>query len=124
MESLTTFVKNSTALDLLIVMVIIGITAILIVGGILIVIRSRRRMPILFFLTITLLPLLFGLLGSYSRYIRIKRELAQVPNATAEADWGEVRQEALITTYIGAFGTAIPGLIGMAGLVLKKEKQS
>jgi hypothetical protein len=124
MESLTSFVKNSTALDLLIVMLIIGIAAILIVGGILIVIRSRSRMPIFFFLILTLLPLLFGILGSYSRYIRIERELAQVPNASAEVDWGAVRQEALITTYIGAVGTAIPGLIGMAGLVLKKEKRA
>jgi len=61
---------------------------------------------------------------TYLRYIRIERDLAQIPNASAEADWGEVRQEALITTYIGAVGTAIPGLIGVMGLILKKEKQA
>jgi len=31
------------------------------------------------------------------------------------------RQEAWITTYIGATGTAALGLIGVTGLVLKKE---
>jgi hypothetical protein len=32
--------------------------------------------------------------------------------------------ETWITTYIGATGTAVPGLIGVAGLVLKKDRKT
>jgi hypothetical protein len=122
MESLTTFVKQSSALDLFVVMLIIFIALILILVGILIVISSRRRKPIYFFLIITLLPLLLGLLGTYLIYIRIEKDIALLPNASAEGV-AEARQAAWITTYIGTFGTAIPGLIGVTGLILKKEKQ-
>ena len=123
MESLIPFLKHSSTLDLFVVMLIIAIAVILIPVGIWIVIRSRRRKPIYFFLIITLLPLLLGLLGTYLRYIRIERALALVPNASAEVV-AEVRQEAWITTYIGAVGTAVPGLIGVTGLILKKKKQA
>ena len=123
MESLTTFVKNSSALDLFVVMVNIAIAVILIFVGILIVIISRRRKPIYFFLIITLLPLLLGLLGTYLIYIRIERDITLFPNASAEGV-AEARQAAWVTTYIGAVGTAIPGLLGVTGLILKKEKQA
>ena len=104
-------------------MLIIGIAVILIPVCILIVIRSRRRKPIYFFLIITLLPLLLGLLGTYLIEIRIERDIALLKNVDAEGV-AEARQAAWITTYIGAVGTAIPGLIGVTGLILKKEKHA
>jgi hypothetical protein len=120
MESLIPFLKHSSALDLLVTLLVTFITVILIPGGIWIVIASRRRKPIYFFLMIAVLPLLLALLGTYLRFRGIERALSMFPEASNDIV-ASARQEAWITTYIGAAGTAVLGLIGLTGLVLKKE---
>ena len=123
METLIPFIKHSSALDLLVIILVIFVAVILIPVGLWTVIASRSRKPIYFFLIITLLPLLLALLGTYLRFRSIERAVAMVPEAGAEVV-AESRQEAWITTYIGAAGTAVPGVIGIAGLVLKKDRKA
>lgn len=120
MEALIPFLKHSSALDLLVILLVIGIAVILIPVGIWIAIASRRRKPIYFFLMVALLPLLLALLGTYLRFIGIERAISMVPDAGNEVV-AVSRQEAWITTYIGAAGTAALALIGVTGLVLKKD---
>jgi hypothetical protein len=123
METLIPFLKHSNALDLLVMILVILIAVILIPVGIWIAIASRTRKPIYFFLMIALLPLVFAVLGTYLRFRKIERVAAMFPDASAEVV-AALRQEAWITTYIGAAGTALPGLIGLTGLVLKKDRKT
>lgn len=123
MESLIPFLKHSNALDLLVITLVILIAVILIPVGIWIVIKSRSRKPIYFFLVIALLPLLLALVGTYLRFRSTERALDMFPGVS-QAVVAEARQEAWITTFIGAAGTALPVLIGLTGLVLKKERMA
>ena len=120
METLIPFLRNSSVVDLLVIILVILITAILIPAGIWIAIAARNRKPIYFFLMIALLPLVLSLLGTYLRFISIERARARVPNVNA-AVVTAAKQEAWITTYLGATGTGVLELIAVTGLILKKE---
>ena len=72
---------------------------------------------------LALLPLLLALLGTYLRFRAAERALAIVPDVSAEAVTA-AHQEAWVTTYLGAAGTAAIGLIGVTGLILKKERKA
>lgn len=120
METLIPFLKHSNALDLLVIILVIIMAVILIPVGIWTVTKSRRRKPIYFFLMIALLPLLLALLGTYLRFRKEERLIGMFPGVSAEVV-ASARQEDWITTYIGAAGTAVLGLIGVTGLVLKKD---
>ena len=120
METLNPFLKHSSALDLLVILLVILIAVVLIPVGIWIAIAARRRKPIYFFLMVALLPLLLALLGTYVRFIVIERAISDAPNVGKEVI-AAAREEAWITTYIGAAGTAVLGLIGVTGLILKKD---
>lgn len=122
METLIPFLKSSSAVDLLVLLVVILIAVILIPVGILIAIASRSRKPIYFFVMISLLPLLLALFGTFLRFKGIERAIASFPEVGEEVV-AAGRQEAWITTYIGAAGTALPFLIGVTGLVLKKDRE-
>ncbi|MGH9874172.1 MAG: hypothetical protein ACRD9S_17110 [Pyrinomonadaceae bacterium] len=121
METLIAFLKHGSALDLLVILLVILITVIMIPAAIWIGIAARTRKPIYFLLLISLLPLVLALTGTALRYINIERALANVPDVSAEIVTA-ARQEAWITTYLGATGTVVIGLIGVAGLILKKER--
>ena len=121
METLIPFLRNSSVVDLLVIILVILITAILIPAGIWILIAARSRKPIYFFLMIALLPLLLALLGTYLRFMSIERALAKVPDVNTEVV-SAAKQEAWITTYLGATGSAVIGLIGVTGLILKKDR--
>ena len=123
METLIPFLKNSSVLDLLVITLVILITVILIPAGIWIVVAARSRKPILFFLVLALLPLLLALLGTYLRFKSIDRALAMNPGVSAEVVTA-ANQEAWVTTYLGVAGSAVIGLIGITGLILKKERKA
>ena len=120
MDTLIPFLKHSSALDLLVILVVILIAVVLIPIGIWIVFASRSRKPIYIFILIALLPLLLALLGTYLRLRGVETALALFPEA-GPGVVAAARQEAWITAYLGAVGTAIPGLIGVTGLLLKKD---
>ncbi len=121
MESLIPFIKNSTALDLLLLLVVLLTGLILIPIGIWIAFASRGRKPIYFFLAVAWLPLIIAFFGTYLRFKGIDRVLAEFPEASVEVA-AAARAEAWILTYIGAAWTVVLDLIGTFGLILKKDR--
>lgn len=122
MEALQSFLKSSTVVDLLVLLFIIFVTVVMIPVGIWIVFGTRSRMPSYIFLLSALLPLLLALAGTYLRFMSIDEALRQNPGA-GEQVVVAARQEAWITTYIGAAGTTVLALIGVAAVV-KKETEA
>ena len=125
MDTLIPFLKHSNWLDLSIILLVILSALVLIPVGIFAFVASRTRKPIYLFLIITLLPLLLAVLGGILRYANAERLLDRYPDLSASSVARirqEIRQEAWITTLLGVAGTAIPGLIGITGLVLKKPR--
>jgi Flp pilus assembly protein TadB len=117
------FLKHSSGLELLVVLGVILLAVILIPVGVWIVIASQRRKPLYLFLMVALLPLLLALLGTYLSLANVEKAAAMFPEASTEIVTA-ARQEAWIPTYLGAVGTVIPVLIGVIGLVLKKDSQA
>jgi len=119
MDTLMDFLKSSTIVDLLVLLLILLFTVVLVPVGIGTVIASQSRTPIYIFLLTALLPLLLALIGTCLRFVSIQQAISQNPevgSSVVEA----ARQEAWITTYIGAAGAALLALIGLTGLALKK----
>ena len=123
METLIPFLKHSSTVDLLVILLVGLITAIMIPAGIWTAIAARSRRPIYFFLMIALLPLLLALLGTYLRFRAAESAMAMVPEVSAEVVTA-AHQEAWVMTYLGAAGTTILELIGVTGLILKKDRRS
>ena len=123
METLMEFLKHSSTLDLLVILLVVFLTVILVPIGIAIVIAARRRMPIYLLLMIALLPLLIALVGTYLRFNNLERALANNPEVSAEVV-AAARQEAWITAYLGVAGTAVIELIGVTGLIVKKDRKA
>jgi hypothetical protein len=107
--------------DLFFIMLVVFIAMILIPVGFWVVIAARRRKSIYLLLMMTFLPLLLALLGTYVRIRKIETLAARYPDASAEVIAAGSR-EAWIMTYIGAFGTLVPALIAVSGLVVKNNR--
>jgi NO-binding membrane sensor protein with MHYT domain len=122
MQSLIPFLKHSSTLDLLVILLGILITVLLVPIGIWIVSASRSRRPIYFFLIIAVLPLVLGHLETYLRFRGMEKALELFPDASHEV-LASASHEAWIATYIGAAGTVVLWLIGLTGLVLKKKER-
>ncbi len=122
MEALQSFLKSSTVVDLLILLFILFITVVMIPIGVAIVIASRSKMPSYIFLLCASLPLLLALIGTYVRFVSIEEAVRENPGV-GEQVIVAARQEAWITTYIGAAGTTMLALIGVTA-VLKKERET
>ncbi|MBC8029153.1 MAG: hypothetical protein H7Z16_03500 [Pyrinomonadaceae bacterium] len=123
METLISFLKSSTVVDLLVLLLIFFITVIMIPVGIWIALASQRRMPSYIFLLSALLPLLLALIGTCLRLLIIEQAISMnqdVGNEVVAAS----RQEAWITTYIGAAAAAVLGLIAVMSLVTKKVRKA
>ncbi|HWN11239.1 MAG TPA: hypothetical protein VNO50_18530 [Pyrinomonadaceae bacterium] len=122
METLISFLKSSTVVDLLILLFILFVTVVMIPVGITIVVASRSRMPAYIFLLSASLPLLLALIGTWMRFVSIEEAVRQNPEV-GEQVIVAARQEAWITTYIGAAGTTMLALIGVTAVV-KKEREA
>ncbi len=122
MEALESFLKSSTVIDLLVLLFILFITVVMIPIGIVIVFASRSSKPAYIFLLSAVLPLVLALIGTYLRFASIEEAVRQNPGVGEEVIL-IARQEAWITTYIGAAGTTILALIGVAAVV-KKARES
>ena len=118
METLSNFLKYSSAFDMLILL----LAFIFILLGILLLIVSHSRRPFYLLLVLALLPLLLGMLSTYLKYREIDRVLTMVADAGVEVA-GAARQEAWIITYVGAAGTAVLALIGLLGVLVKKNEK-
>jgi hypothetical protein len=103
-------------------MLVLLLALILIFVGVLLLIVSRSRKPFYLLLVLALLPLLLGMLSTYLKTRELDRMLSVV--AEAGGDVAEAaRREAWIITYVGAAGTAVLTLIGLLGVVVKKERE-
>lgn len=118
MEALESFLKSSTVIDLLVLLFILFITVVMIPIGILIVFASRSSKPAYIFLLSAVLPLVLALIGTCLRFASIEEAVRPNPGVGEEVIL-IARQEAWITTYIGAAGTTILALIGAAAVVKK-----
>ena len=116
METFSNFLKFSTPLDWLTTLAAV----ILIFVGLIMLIAVRRRTAMYFLLGIAVVPLLLGLLTTYLKNREIERIMSLVEPVDAEAAEAG-RREALISTYLGATGTAIVELIGAIGIVIKRR---
>jgi|GEM_PF-3433980 len=126
MQNLGQFIKSSTAIDFAFIFLVLFIAFVLIPAAIVMVIKARRRKPMYLLLGISLLPLVLALLGASWRIYRQERLLDDYPEVLADAASTyrqEFRREFLIMSTIGLAGTAIPFLIGVLGLVMKKSER-
>jgi hypothetical protein len=115
-ETLSNFLRFASPFDLLIIV----LTLILVVAGIVLLVVLRSRKPFYLFFVLALLPLLLGMLSTYLKYREINRMLTMIAEAGVEVV-GAARREAWIITYFGAAGTAVLALIGLLGVLLKKN---
>lgn len=119
MDSLLSFLKHSSTLDLIVVLLIILLTVTLILVAAITLFATAGRKLIYAVLIAASLPLLLGLVGTFLRYDQIERSLSQVSEAGPEIV-AAARAEAWFPTYFGLAGTALVELTGVSGLMLKK----
>ena len=119
MDSLLSFLKHASALDLVVVLLIILLTGTLILVAVITLFATRGRKLIYVVLIAASLPLLLGLVGTFLRYDQIERSLSQVSEVGPEIV-AAARAEAWFPTYFGLAGTALVELTGASGLMLKK----
>jgi hypothetical protein len=118
-DSLLSFLKHSSTLDLLVVILIILLTVTLILVAVITLFATRGRKLIYVVLIAAALPLLLGLVGTFLRYDQIERSLSQISEGGPEIV-AAARAEAWFPTYFGLTGTALVELTGVSGLMLKK----
>lgn len=121
MENLIPFLKYSSVVDWFFIILVVFVAIILIPVGLWIVIAARRRKSIYLLLMMTFLPLLLALVGTFVRIRKVETLAARYPEVTAEVV-ARGSQEAWVLTYIGAFGTLVPALIAVTGLVVKNDR--
>ena len=97
--------------------------AMLILIGIIMLIVARRRTPMYWLLVAAFVPLLLGVLTTYMKNREIERMLTMIESAGVEAAEAG-RREAMISTYVGAAGTALIVFIGLIGLAMKRGAKS
>ena len=114
------FLKHSSALDLLVILLVVLSTLVLAGVGIALAMTAGKRSFVYLFLAISFLPLLLSLAGTYLRFMAIDRALSFAPEASQEVVANSHR-EAWLTSYIGAACTGVLGVIGVTALVVKKE---
>ena len=92
------------------------------------VVRGQDAKVLFVYLAIALLPMILGLAGTGVRWDSNERLLALNEIAPTSQQAAEMRQrmlpEYVITVLIGAGSTSLPLLIGIAGLILKRNPQS
>lgn len=116
METLTNYLKFSSALDWLTIFVAIAVVLVCLI--LLIASRSRAAMYVL--MGIAVVPLLLGLLTTYGKNREIERVRTMVESVPVEAVEA-ARREAIISTYIGGLATLVGVSMGIVGLAIKNR---
>jgi hypothetical protein len=115
-ETLTNYLKSSSALDWLTILAVI--TVVLLCLILLIAARNRGSMYVL--MAIAVIPFLLGLLTTYGKNREIERVNSTVESVPVEAVEA-ARREAMISTYIGGLGTIVSISMGIIGLAVKNR---
>ena len=74
-------------------------------------------------LATALAPVLLGILSTYMKNREIERVLKMIESVGVEAV-AAGRREAMISTYVGASGTAVVALIGLVGVAVKRRRMN
>jgi hypothetical protein len=127
MEYLIGFLKSSTIIDFAFIFGTVFVGVLLIVVGVVMLFVAKTRKFFFVYLAIAFLPLILALAGTGVRWYANERLLSlnKIDPSSQQAD--EIRQNILpeyaIMLLIGAGSTSLPLLIGIAGLILKRNRQ-
>ena len=128
MDYLTSFLKTSTIIDFAFIFGAVFVGVLLIMVGVGVLFAAKTRKFFLVYLAFALLPMILGLAGTGVRWYSNERLLALNEIDLSSQQAAEMRQnmlpEYVITVLIGAASTSLPLLIGIAGLILKRNRQS
>ena len=115
METLISFLKFSSVLDWLVMLM----TLVLVLVSLVLLFALRGRKPFYFVVVSAVLPLLGGLLSTFLKYRQMGRALEGMENLPAEV-LERATAEAWVITYIATAGALVIAFIGIVGIVLKK----
>ena len=115
METLISFLKFSSVLDWLVMLV----TVVLILVSLVLLFALRGRKSFYFVLALALLPLFGGLLSTFLKYQQMGRAVEEMERFPADVV-ERATAEAWMITYIAAAGALVIALIGIVGIVMKK----
>jgi hypothetical protein len=116
------FIKSSTAMDLVFIMLVILSSLGLIVAAIVMLFAAKTRRPLYVIAGLAILPLVLALIGGAWRMHTGEQLIAQYHETDAEvleAYHGRVHRDLMIMVVMGLVGSALPALIGIAGAVKK-----
>ncbi|MEQ1764548.1 MAG: hypothetical protein ABL984_15570 [Pyrinomonadaceae bacterium] len=126
MDYLTSFIKGSSFIDFAFIFatVFVGTALIVIGGGMLLTAKTRKFFFL--YLAFALLPIILGLGATGMRWYANELILSRNEIDPSSEAAAEIRRnmlpEYVITMLIGAGSSALPLLIGIAGLILKKNR--
>jgi hypothetical protein len=126
MDYLISFLKNSSIIDFAFIFGAVFVGILLIVVGVAMLFAARTRKFFFVYLAIALLPIILGLAGTGVRWYSAEclMSLNEIEPSSEQAV--EIREnllpEYVITVLIGAGSTSLPLLIGVLGLILKKNR--
>jgi hypothetical protein len=126
MDYLISFLKNSSIIDFAFIFGAVFVGILLIVVGVVMLFAARTRKFLFVYLAIALLPIILGLAGTGVRWYSAERLMSLNEIEPSSEQAVEIREnllpEYVITVLIGAGSTSLPLLLGVLGLILKKNR--
>ena len=126
MDYLVSFLKSSSLVDFAFIFAAVFAGVVLIVVGGAMLFAARTRKFFFAYLAAALLPLILGLGGTAMRWYANERILGLTEIDPSSEAAAEIRQNMLpeyaITLLIGTGSASLPLLIGIAGIVVKKNR--
>jgi len=114
-ETLISFLKFSSVLDWLVMLM----TLVLILVSLVLLFALGGRKPFYFVVALALVPLCGGLLSTFLKYQQMGRALEEMERLPADVI-ASATAEAWMITYVAAAGALVIALIGIVGIVMKK----
>lgn len=128
MEYIIHFLKAASLVELVLVAAAIVLGLLLVLVGIFICLRAKSRLTIVAFIFATFLPLVLSIFAVGYRWNNDNRlyEMNEVRpgDAIYERYRRENQADYLVAVTVGLVSSAIPLLIGVAGLVVKRKPQN
>jgi lysylphosphatidylglycerol synthetase-like protein (DUF2156 family) len=115
------FLKHATLIELGLVALAIITFVILILAGIWVAFYAKSRLTVGAYIAFALLPLFLCVLAIMAQWIHNRRLYSGVENP--EAYYASDRADYLVGGIIGIFLTALPLVIGIAGLLIPRRRR-
>lgn len=124
MEYLTHFIKAVSLVELVIIVLALVVSLLLLLVGIWIFFKAKRRFTVFAFIAATSLPLLICLLAVGFRWNKDNRLYEANESRPGDAIYEQYKRENqadyIVAGTLGLVSSAVPFLIGIAGLVVKR----